>query len=375
MAFRRFFLRRRPYVHRRRGWGRRRFRRHPWRRHWYGIKRKLSRWQRSFRGIFRRRIFNPHPRSYTVKRTCPYNILTLLFQGVIKVPLGVTEKKLPNTSTYKYVARLDFSLWTFFLAYYTTNNRLGGPHHETGIQNYQFPTEWYRWAYAIMQPTWGIRFTGEMPQFNADQIFNWFSRFQLFRHVKSTFAVLNTAPGPSIQSGYSPMISVLASLLTQDKYFHGSFPNDDQHNNLKYQTFLQLSARGAPWCMPPGQRGSKGGLFNHHSMTGTNDPMADPWLPLLPAVGQVDYTNTGLQSQLQRVFGSLHLALFLSLSPTGAAGTGVGQAYDKGLENTWALIRFKSIWQLANDRPIERMYIQFMGSERGSAGSSAPMES
>lgn len=285
--------------------------------------------------------------------------------------MGVLIQQTTNEA-YKYCCRLDISLWTLFLAFYTSTGRQGGPSYSTTEHNNQFPTDWWRWAWIDMVPTFGVRAAGLVPQFNVTDIFNWLGRYQVFKHNRTSLAVLNTTVGPSTDAGPLPnMTSILASLLSQDNYF--KFNNEhDPHNVSQYLTFMQLSALGAPWAFPPGQRGSKGGLFNHHSMVGTNDPQADPWLPLVPPRGETDIANQPIVTQMQKVIGSLHLALFLSITPSGAAGTAVGKGLGSKVENTWALIRIKSSWTLGNLRPLERMGIQWMQTRASAAGDTCP---
>lgn len=300
--------------------------------------------------------------------------MTLLFQGLIKVPLGCFCKAAGETNkrAYRYVTRIDISLLNLFLAMYTTTDRQGGPYFSRQSSpkcKIQFPTEWWRWAWIKMMPYFGQgRSTGVLPDFSSSEsVIQWFSRWQLFKHVKTTLAVLNTADGPSTESGPFKMTSILASLLTQDTYFlqehKGSDP--DPSNVNYYLTFGQLTAFGAPWCFPPGQRASKSGLFNHHSMTGSNDPLADPWQPLVPNAEQVDQADYELVSQFKRIIGQLHLALFFSLTPTGTMATGAGQAFSEEIENTWALIRIKSKWLLGNVRPWPRMNVTWYTPGQG----------
>lgn len=352
--FRRRFAKRAYYRHRYRR--RRLYRRRYHHRH--------RRYARRFKREFKRRFFNPHPGSYTVRRTKPYDTLSVLFQGVIFVPLGV-QRKTSVEQSYRLVTRIHLSLGNMFRAAWCSKPKesfLGGPMYtqeEAHKADIRYPTEWWRWAWLNMIPTFGGRDgTVIATPFPKDHnILDWFARYQLFRHVKTQLSVLNTWQGPFTTTGPIPETSVLASLLVQDSYMEPYTDNNtlpQLGEDIYYWSFGELTARGAPWAFPPGQRGSKGGLMNHHSMTGTNDPMADPWQPLYPNPDMETMAAQKWISQIDKVIGTLHMAWFNSICPSLTTGTAAAPALSGDLMLTTALIRLRSKWLLGNIRPDPR---------------------
>lgn len=326
-----------------------------WRRgYWHYKRRPRGRWihskygrkhrrRRHFSRVFRRRlrraIHTPHPGSYTVRRANPYNKLDIFFQGTILVPS--TVGKAGELEGAWFTTRIDFSFANMLRAVYQTY--YAGPQSVPPFSVPEIkPSDWYKWSYLMMAPKDQNRpskpYKNQTDNFTPTQMQDMFQQYQLFRHVKTSLAVLNTYVASSVPS--PDVVSVLASLLTQDRYF---MPANAAH----YLSFLELSAFGASWCFPPGQRCTGRGLMSKHSFTGSNDPMVDRWLPMIPLPDHFPGT-----SEIEKIFAQLHLALFTPLEDKASRGTSLLPIVNDPVSQYWALIRVKSWFQLGNVSPL-----------------------
>lgn len=271
--------------------------------------------------------------------------MTIRFQGIIAIPLRVVPTDQPaNVSTL--VSRLDLSFANFLRAVFPRST-YGGPHTAhlqppTEFKNTVPPSDWFNWAYILMQPRfWGRIPVPSKPNPDPGNMINMFNFYQLFRHVKTSLQVLNT-----IQWQGGP--AIVASLLSQDSFFKPVTQWDVTKDGLTYLSFAQLTAQGAPWAFRPGERSVKRGLFNHHSFKGSNDPVTDPWLPF-----QNNLPGLPASTQIDRVFAQLFLAGFIPVEETGSMLTAKLEAKKKLVQHSWALVRVKSSWQLGNARPYK----------------------
>lgn len=313
------------------------------------------------------------------------------------MPLGTLPKG-QQSKGYHLVSRIDISFGNLLRAAYTakskfmkdsgdwqkeTGDRIGGPVVNQDWN--QFPSFWWNWAWIKMIPSWQgrtnpiiypIHEASQKIDDTASTLSHFIGFYQLYKHVKTTMAVLNTYNGPFVDNektyGHLRQTSILASLLTQDNYImarENTIYNDKYAQpacliEKLYFNFGELTAWGAPWAFPPGQRGTSRGLFNHHSMTGTNDPMADPWQPLDPPPPRPISQNYP-ESTVDKVIGSLHLANFTEFTPNYTMGTASALAAGGDADTSakweycWAVVRVKSKWMLGNLRPYERMKVKW----------------
>lgn len=205
--------------------------------------------RRSFVRRVKRQFFNPHPGTYAVRKTNPYNKMTIFFQGIIMIPRAQliyatgTKKDLKNNYSYARVAMVDISLYKLLLATSPLDylSKLGGPlpgavdskwptagiskflqegypvadTSPSGIAKkpYTDPGQWWRWALIFMKPSpWSLQAIWPLSPEAPDMLLG-LGQFQLFRHIKTTLKVLATDDIGG--SSFSPV----ASLLVQDRYW------------------------------------------------------------------------------------------------------------------------------------------------------------
>lgn len=310
--YRRLRGRWRPYRHRRR----RRYRHR--RGHW------------SFANRIKRAFHNPHPGNYIVRRARPYNTMDIFFQGVVMFPVRVSNRHDQQIS-YR-VASMDINLYNMIRAtYYPQDGGPTGNTQGTTTTGLHYPNEWWRWAWLSMSPTTVTRLPQQVPMTEHD-CRRLFGYFQIFKHIKTRVSILST-------ENYATYPMIVASLGIQDDYFRNQSGIETQkHRN--FPTFLELSAMGAPWSFPPGQRSVNRGSFNHHTFSGTNDPMGEPWKWLNPIGNQ--------PGELDWTVGTIYLAAWEYSTGAASGGTFAGPNAPIGSTNTWAIARVKSWWRLGN---------------------------
>lgn len=249
------------------------------------------------------------------------------------------------------VAVIEFSLENLFRAYWM--NHTGGPGWKgTGSSKEIInPLQWYRWAYIRMSPCNDQRVFGTTVVPDTTALYNWFCQWQLFKHLKTDFRVLNTDVRSSNET------RIVASLLVQDSYWQVSNRNVADIQNIKYPTFTELSAWGAQWSFPPGQKSVDSRSFNHHSMFGTNDPIGEPWKVFCP----LDSESQN-ETEIGFVFGTLFLAEFATVTNKAYGGGETVALEMEQLSDTWALIKVRSEWLLGNQNRVKGNAVAFSSS-------------
>lgn len=274
-----------------------------------------------------------------VRRTNPFNKLSVYFQGVIFFPTRCKQSSQTQQELANRVARVDLSLENLLKAAYVGNTHYA-PKTWPGEKN--TPADWWYWSYIKVHPQskqWTDQLTGAMSQ---DDMIAQFGGYHMFRHDKTKIQLLafeytNGQP------------NCVASLLVQDNFW------EDQNSAADYYpSFMELTANGAPWSFPPGLRSVSTKSFNHHTMTGTNDSIGEPWKILKPV-------NPATPTQISWVFGTLFLASSSQTLPRNTGGTYQGLASPSEIWNVWAIARIKSKWTLGNLSKRTRMDIQWPG--------------
>lgn len=281
-----------------------------------------------------------------MRKTRPYNSMKVYFQGVIFVNNAVFQSGQAETSAFR-VYSIELSLRNLLLAYYVQYVS-GGPGW-TGTSAAKVnisPLDWWRWAYIRMHPSPDQRVFANATRPTDTQLFNYFSQWQLFRHIKTDFRVLNT------DVTNTPDVRILASLLTQDSYWQVQNKTSADLSQLKFPSFAELTAWGAQWAFLPGQKSVSGRSFNHHSMRGTNDPKGEPWKTLTPLQHQV-------VSDINWVFGTLFLAEFSNFTVLNEYNTENRALAATGLSETWSIVKVRSLFEFGNQQYLLADSVRF----------------
>lgn len=271
------------------------------------------------------------------------------------------------------------------------------------------PSSWWRFAIVFMFPEPRERQTKYPLILEQDEMCRIFGGYQLFRHIITKMKILCIDPAPG--TNFSP----IASLVVQDNYWNNNdrhvfrtdvgarpfsaaqsvagqssqwscnettYPtrpppswNANQRGQpweepgaqaaqfekymnavyagFKLPSFGVLTSLGAPWTFPPQQKLIGRGSFTHHTFKGTNDPQGERWLTLM----QVNQTSDPVtQTDLDRTIATIFLAQ--GTNSTSPIRFGTAQyLIDRPTafqNNFWAIIKFKSKWQLGNK---QRPYI------------------
>lgn len=257
------------------------------------------------------------------------------------VPATV-KKTLPlptENDIYWRISRIDITFLNLLKAAYLGGDDSIGPYREGGPPTAisKSPKDWYCWSYILMHPSAQQWYTQTTTHITATQAQQLFMNYSLFKHVKTTMNVMATQNA----TGWDPV----ASLLIQDNYW-----GDSSHGD-RYATFMQLTAHGAPWAFPPQQRSVSRRSFNHHTMSGTNDPSGETWKILNPRPGET--------SQVDWNFGSLFLAASTEVVDRTAAGTAKLQMGSPNTWIIWAAIRIKSKFLLGNQKQQQRLGLNY----------------
>ncbi|AGZ20415.1 VP1 [Gyrovirus Tu243] len=351
------YRRRRPwgrlYKWFRGGWHYKRRPKGRWYRSSWGRKRRYHhRYRRGLFGRnFKRSFYVQHPGSYTVRRTNPYNTQRLRFQGLILVNNAVTQTGTSSVSNMRATA-IEISLRGLLLAYFM-NHSTGGPGWagDSGTKVAISPLEWWRWAYIRIEPCNDGRVFG-MAVPHDEVLYNWFCQWQLFKHVKTDLRVLNTDVRTSAEA------RIVASLLVQDSYWQVGNRGATQLSQIKFPSFLELSAWGAQWSFQPGLQSVSSRSFNHHSFVGTNDPMGEPWKVFCPLDNM-----TQQDTQISWVYATLFLAEFASVTNKQGYNTEQTSLEMQALSDTWAVIKVRSEWMLGNQNRVKSNMVTFTTGE------------
>lgn len=272
-----------------------------------------------------------------------------------------------------------------------------------------FPYEWWRWALIMLYPREPTRFYAAQRPLTIEQVGGLFGGWQLFRHRKTKFRVLATKPygyfspvasllsqndylarregeGPPIE-GNPPMCSAYISNTSSTPRKESYFATDDtrppakppnfqkwpevtgpyivgpyKHYSVKdakylysrstWPSFATLSALGAPWSFPPGQKTITRGSFNKHTITGSGDPQGRRWMTLVPKNKEDITAQTMTGTELNTDIATLFLAQGSAEFNTYKFGTTHGEILvQRPLACTvWAVVKIESIWQLGNMR-------------------------
>ncbi|AWT08462.1 hypothetical protein [Gyrovirus 10] len=251
--------------------------------------------------------------------------------------------------------------------YYEAKDKLGQagnyPYMEkiaSQTQSASLPSQWWRWAIMFMYPPDNKLIDYFPAQPDPKDLQNILGGWSLFRHKKTKVAIIATSP----QGNWSPV----ASLTSQDSYFmrhcsnvfavtKGNFPlsgavgtktptsflpdeceypsrppqaeqtnqtgipgqcytrqpqdglveTDCWYSQETFPSFGTLSALGASWAFPPGQRSFSHGSVNHHTITGSGDPEGQRWRTLNPLT-TFPITSSEQGSDYDRVIASIYLA-------------------------------------------------------------------
>ncbi|AKM76222.1 VP1 [Gyrovirus GyV8] len=294
------------------------------------------------------------------------------------------------------------------------------------------PFDWWRWSLIMMRPEDNVR-RAQFPYFpeRVEDLLQILGGWHLFRHIKTTMVVMATRG----MSGFDPV----ASLFVQDSYWLSRTGNPsiiNENGNVKlqapmpgggvkgrietstitgppcdeymfpsfppqwsdktqptqsfkqdnafyclacYPSFLTLSALGAPWAFPPTEKSVSRSSFNHHSVTGNNDPQGRRWMTFLPKPTALQVPNptghgetptsspgpTGpppTPTEIDTPIGVLFLAQtswgdFINHT-WGTKPYNFGTTSDESpnfppfsrdtQNRPWAVIKLKSKWQLGN---------------------------
>lgn len=275
-----------------------------------------------------------------VRRTRPYNTLSIYFQGVIFFPTRCRQPTDQQPKLANRVARVDISLANLLKAAY-----VGTAHYapKTWPSEKNTPADWWYWAYVKIHPQakqWADQTSSAMTQAQMQEMFG---GYHTFKHDKTKIQLLAFE-----STNFQP--NCVASLLVQDNFWQ------DQNELADYfPSFMELTANGAPWSFPPGLKSVSRGSFNHHTMVGTNDPIGEPWKILKPV-------NPSTPTQVDWIYGTLFLASSSQTVPRDTGATYQGLASPSDIWNVWAVARIKSKWTLGNLSKRSRMDIRWPGS-------------
>nr|BAE98147.1 VP2d1 [Chicken anemia virus] len=118
-----------------------------------------------------------------------------------------------------------------------------------------------------------------------------------------------------------------------------------------YMSFATLTALGAQWSFPPGQRSVSRRSFNHHKARGAGDPKGQRWHTLVP-LGTETITDSYMgapASELDTNFFTLYVAQGTNKSQQYKFGTATYALKEPVMKSdAWAVVRVQSVWQLGN---------------------------
>nr|WJN23036.1 VP1 [Gyrovirus GyV3]WNA12400.1 VP1 [Gyrovirus GyV3] len=275
-----------------------------------------------------------------------------------------------------------------------------------------WPSEWWRWALLLMHPRSNVRFFGSPKLMTLSQIGQFLGGWQLFTHRFTKFRVLATksresfspvasllvqdnyfarreGAGPPI-SGQPPMCTM--QRLTRD--YSGtesnapanettipSMPPDPPqypvqtgcstsadpgeyllagltrtavscwYSRSTYPSFATLSALGAPWSFPAGQKSISKTSFNKHVIRGMGDPQGKKWLTLVPKGQEWINADSMTKSELDTDIATLYLAQGTSRANSYKFNTfHEVMVQDPMNVAPWAVVKVSSVWTLGNNR-------------------------
>lgn len=281
---------------------------------------------------------NPHPGAYVVKRSRPYDQMSIYFQGMIFFPVCISQTTpVPDNAAALRVARVDISLYNLLKACYVGSSHFGP---KTWGGSKVGPDQWWYWSYVRMFPQ-AYQWLGQGAEsMTSVQAVNMFGGYHLFRHLRTEISVMaweNTGFGAS----------PVASLLVQDQFWNMEAD--------RYPSFMELTANGAPWAFPPTQKSVSKTSFNRHVITGTNDPEGEPW-KRLKEKSSTESTQIGWN------FGTLFLAQSCDVLDKNQAGTYLGKQVSQGIWKSFAVARIRSAWRLGNLSRHQRMQLTWPGT-------------
>lgn len=274
-----------------------------------------------------------------------------------------------------------------------------------------WPSEWWRWALLLMHPRSYNRFYGSPKQMSLSEIALFLGGWQLFTHRYTKFKVLATkAQGP-----FSPVASLLVQdnyfsrqegagnpisgqppmcgmqRLTESYTIEGNAPANETtipsappsppqypqqtgcsaavppgeyllaglnkaqtacwYSRSTYLSFASLSALGAPWSFPPGQKSLSKTSFNKHSIRGMGDPQGKKWLTLTPKEIEWITDDNMTKTELDTDIATLYLAQGSPKWNTYKFGTYHTVLVQEPMNTApWAIVKVQSMWTLGNIR-------------------------
>lgn len=282
----------------------------------------------------------------------------------------------------------------------------------SGTEPSSTPSDWWRWALLLMYPHTEDRMFKVPTTMTLEEMGELFAGWQLFTHRKTIFKVLATISSGSFspvasllvqndyfarrsgnganQAGQPPMTGMYSKVAgaqyskesdrAADEVAIPSQPptfvntsgytgcQDPQwkaeqrytiqaataavpYSMITYPSFATLSALGAPWSFPPGQKLVGRGSFNKHSIKGTGDPQGKKWLTLVPKDKEWITQSNMSQSEINTDIGTLFLAQGCPKTNPYKFGTYTSVFVDEAMvTQTWAIIKVKSKWTLGNPR-------------------------
>nr|AEN71110.1 VP1 [Chicken anemia virus] len=266
------------------------------------------------------------------------------------------------------------------------------------------PSAWWRWALMMMQPTDSCRFFNHPKQMTLQDMGRMFGGWHLFRHIETRFQLLATknegsfSPVASLLSqgeyltrrddvkyssdhqnrwrkGEQPMtggIAYATGKMRPDEQQYPAMPPDPpiitsttaQGTQVRcmnstqawwswdtYMSFATLTALGAQWSFPPGQRSVSRRSFNHHKARGAGDPKGQRWHTLVP-LGTETITDSYMgapASEIDTNFFTLYVAQGTNKSQQYKFGTATYALKEPVMKSdSWAVVRVQSVWQLGN---------------------------
>lgn len=339
--------------------------------------------------------------------TCRVSKITVSFRDFLRacLPLDAYSKlggPIPAAQYIDGFNKLNSDCWPYTRPPEKKKSSATWPPEESAS-----PADWWRWALLLMYPPNVNRYYTSPQIPTLESMGEMFGGWQLFRHIKTTFAVMATQSAKA----FSPV----ASLLTQDSYFYhrddkgqalwgqlpmtgaicrnpsaskeSDWPADEyywqaqppnpaakpssassgvagtpyqaviatgkhtMYSKSTFPSFSTLSALGAAWAFPPGQRSVSRRSFNHHSATGAGDPDGKKWHVLVPRK-QEYITDASMQkTEVDTVFFTLYLAQGTPATQPYKFMTYTEPLADKSFNTEhWAVIRVRSAWELGNTR-------------------------
>lgn len=275
-----------------------------------------------------------------------------------------------------------------------------------------WPQEWWRWALLLMHPRSYYRFYGAPKQMSLKEIALFLGGWQLFTHRFTKFKVLATQNTESFSpvaslvvqdnyfsrregagqpiEGQPPMCGMrrlkrtyggTESNAPADESSIPSMPPNPQeypvqtgcqmaadvgdyllagltksqvacfYSRSTFPSFATLSALGAPWSFPPGQKSLSKGSFTKHTVRGMGDPQGRKWLTLCPKeVEWVDDDNI-TKTELDTDIATMYLAQGAPKWNTYKFGTFHNVMVDQPMNvQPWCIIKVQSVWTLGNLR-------------------------